>query len=250
MTEHPLHGVHWPRMSQMNPQDPPRHKAVTADLPPAKFVPLKPYRPEGPPEELAKEFYEEIRQRRTVRMYSDRPVSRETIEWCVLAAGTAPSGANKQPWRFVCIDDPALKREIRLGAEEEEREFYGRRASERWIRDLHPFGTDDDKKFLEVAPWLVVVFKLAKDDDEGQTYYTDESVGIACGLFLAAAHHAGLATVTHTPSPMKFLGEILNRPSHERPFLLIPVGYPSDDCVVPDIGKKPLGKIMVVNRGG
>jgi nitroreductase len=243
-------------MSQTKPDQPsnqhdmPRHKAVTADLPPAKFVPLKPYRPEGPPEDLAREFYEEIRQRRTVRMYSDRAVSLETLEWCVRAAGTAPSGANKQPWRFVCVNDPALKREIRLGAEEEEREFYGRRASERWIRDLHPFGTDDDKKFLEVAPWLVVVFKLVKDDDEGQTYYTDESVGIACGLFLAAAHHAGLATVTHTPSPMKFLGEILNRPPHERPFLLIPVGYPAEDCVVPDIGKKPLEKIMVVNRGG
>lgn len=232
-----------------NPNDLPRHKAVTADLPAPKFVPLEPYRPDGKPEDLARSFYEVMRQRRTVRMYSDIPVSRETIEWCVRAAGTAPSGANKQPWRFVCVNDAALKREIRLGAEEEEREFYSRRASERWIRDLHPFGTDDDKGFLEVAPWLVVVFKLAKDDDDGQTYYTDESVGIACGMFLAAAHHAGLATVTHTPSPMKFLGTILNRPAHERPFLLIPMGYPAEDCVVPDIGKKPLENIMVVNRG-
>lgn len=239
------------------PGELPRHRAVTAGLPPPKFVPLKPYRPQGRPEDLAKSFYEVMKHRRTVRMFSDKPVSLETIEWCVRAAGTAPSGANKQPWRFVCVNDPALKREIRLGAEEEEREFYSRRASERWIRDLHPFGTDDDKKFLDVAPWLVVVFKLAKDDadpgtpggEQGQTYYTDESVGIACGLFLAAAHHAGLATVTHTPSPMKFLGEIFNRPSHERPFLLIPVGYPAEDCVVPDIGKKPLDRIMVVNRG-
>ncbi len=188
-------------------------------------------------------------------MFSDRPVSRETIEWICRAAGTAPSGANKQPWRFVCVNDPALKREIRIAAEKEEHEFYHRRASERWLADLEQFGTDEHKPFLEVAPWLIVVFKLVKDDlvpgsdAQGQTYYTDESVGIATGMLLAAAHHAGLATLTHTPSPMKFLGEVLGRPAHERAFLLIPVGYPADDCVVPDIQRKPLEKIMVVNRG-
>ncbi|MBX3354029.1 MAG: nitroreductase family protein [Phycisphaeraceae bacterium] len=228
----------------------PRHKAVTADLPAPRFVKLDPHRPGEPAEVVARRFYEVMKKRRTVRMFSDRPVSRETIEWCVRAAGTAPSGANKQPWRFVCVNDPALKREIRLAAEDEEREFYERRASERWLRDLHPFGTDDDKRFLEIAPWLVVVFKLVKDDDEGQTYYTDESVGIATGFFLAACHHAGLATLTHTPSPMKFLAEVLGRPAHERPFLLIPVGYASDDCVVPDISRKALERVMVVNRAG
>ncbi|TVQ64019.1 MAG: nitroreductase family protein [Phycisphaerales bacterium] len=223
------------------------------------MVPLRRYDPGQPPEAAARRFYETMRTRRTVRMFSDRPVSRETIESIVLAAGTAPSGANKQPWRFVCVNDPALKREIRVAAEEEEREFYHRRASDRWLHDLHPFGTDEHKPFLEIAPWLIVVFKLAKDDPDpapgmapgaqGQVYYAEESVGIAVGMLLAAAHHAGLATLTHTPSPMKFLARVLNRPEHERPFLLVPVGYPADDCVVPDIQRKPLEKIMVVNRG-
>lgn len=179
-------------------------------------------------------------------MFSDRPVSQETIEWVVRAAGTAPSGANKQPWRFVAVGDPMLKKQIREGAEEEEREFYGRRAGEEWLADLVPFGTDENKDFLEVAPWLIVVFKLMKTDEGGQVYYANESVGIAVGLLLAAAHHAGLATLTHTPSPMKFLAEILGRPEHERPYLLIPVGYPSADCVVPDIARKPLEEILVV----
>lgn len=191
-------------------------------------------------------------QRRTVRMFSDRPVSRETIEQIIAAAGTAPSGANKQPWRFVAIDDPALKREIRVAAEEEEREFYARRASPEWLADLRRIGTDEHKPFLEVAPWLIAVFKLMKDDDprnaSDQIYYANESVGIAVGLLLAAAHHAGLASLTHTPSPMKFLGTILRRPSYERPYLLIPIGHPADDCVVPVIARKPLDEIMVVNR--
>jgi nitroreductase len=175
-------------------------------------------------------------------MFSPRPVARETIEWIVRAAGTAPSGANKQPWRFVCVSDPALKREIRLGAEEEEREFYARRASRRWLEDLAPLGTDADKSYLEVAPWLVVVMRLS-----GRVYYGVESVGIAVGLLLAAAHHAGLATLTHTPSPMAFLGRILGRPASERPFVLVPIGYPAEDCVVPEaaLQKKPLEEIMV-----
>jgi iodotyrosine deiodinase len=207
--------------------------------------------PEGP-EAAARAFYELMRRRRSVRMFSDRPVSRETIDQIILAAGTAPSGANKQPWRFVAVQDPAIKREIRVAAEEEEREFYARKANTDWLRDLQAIGTDERKPFLEIAPWLIVVFKLVKDDlrqnDSDQVYYTNESVGIAVGLLLAAAHHAGLATLTHTPSPMKFLGPILRRPDYERPYLLIPVGYPAADCVVPDLHRKTLEQIMVVDR--
>jgi iodotyrosine deiodinase len=218
----------------------------------AEFVPLLPYVPGESPEQAAKSFYEVMRRRRTVRMFSDRPVSRETIENVIAAAGTAPSGANKQPWRFVAVQDAAIKRDIRLAAEAEEHEFYTRRASETWKRDLYPFGTDEHKPFLEVAPWLIVVFKLMKDDNpessSDQVYYVNESVGIATGLLLAAAHHAGLATLTHTPSPMKFLSTILRRPEYERPFLLIPMGYPTEDCVVPNIHRKPLDQIMVIDR--
>jgi nitroreductase len=179
-------------------------------------------------------------------MFSDRPVSEETIRWCVRAAGSAPSGANKQPWRLVCVRDPALKRTIREGAEAEEREFYSRKANAEWLKDLQPFETTPDKPFLEVAPWLIVVFKLAKTDDGSQVYYVNESVGIAVGLLLAAIHHAGLVSLTHTPSPMAFLTKILDRPEHERPFLLIPVGYPAEGCEVPAITRKPLEEIMVV----
>lgn len=218
---------------------------------PAPFVALpERYDPGAPPAEGARRFYETMRTRRSVRMFSDRPVSRETIEWCVRAATTAPSGANKQPWRFVCVQDAAIKREIRLAAEAEEREFYERRAGEEWLSDLEPLGTDEHKAFLEIAPWLIVVFKLAKDDDGGQVYYLSESVGLACGMLLAAIHHAGLCALTHTPSPMKFLREVLHRPEHERPFLLIPVGHPADDCEVPAkaLERKPLERVMVVDR--
>ncbi len=213
---------------------------------PPKHIQHTSFDPGQPPERAARAFYEVMRARRTVRMFSDRSVSLETIEWVVRAAGTAPSGANKQPWRFVAVGDPALKRQIREGAEQEEREFYGRKAGDEWLADLVPFGTDENKAFLEIAPWLIVVFKMMKTDEGGQVYYANESVGIAIGMLLAAAHHAGLATLTHTPSPMKFLGEILGRPEHERPYLLIPVGYPSADCVVPDITRKPLEEILVV----
>ncbi|MEQ8316470.1 MAG: nitroreductase family protein [Phycisphaerales bacterium] len=219
--------------------------STDATHPPAGFVPLDPYRPEGSPLDAARRFYEIMDRRRTVRMFSDKPVPREVIEQCILAAGTAPSGAHKQPWRFVVVGEAGLKSKIRAAAEEEEREFYGRRASEEWLEDLRPFGTDDSKPFLEIAPWLIVVFKLAKTDDGGQTYYTNESVGIATGMLLAALHHAGLATLTHTPSPMGFLREVLERPENERPFLLIPVGYPVDDAVVPELQRKPLGEISV-----
>ena len=199
-----------------------------------------------PSREAAEEFYRCMRKRRSVREFSRRPVSIATIKWIVRTAGSAPSGANKQPWRFVCVRDPKLKHRIRLGAEAEEKEFYGRRAGCRWLDDLAPLGTDSDKGFLEFAPWLIVVFKLAKDDDGGQVYYANESVGIAVGMLLAAAHCAGLATLTHTPSPMKFLSDILKRPEHERPYLLIPVGYPAPGCQVPVAAMKrlPLKKIM------
>ncbi len=206
---------------------------------------LRPYEPARPGEEGARAFYEVMRQRRSVRHFSGRPVPRETIEWVVRAAGTSPSGANKQPWRFVCVSDPGLKRQIREGAEVEEREFYTRRASAEWLADLAPLGTDWRKPFLEAAPWLIVVFKCMKTDKGGMVYYANESVGIACGLLLAAAHHAGLATLSHTPSPMAFLAKILGRPEHERPYLVIPVGYPAEGCTVPDIGRKELGEIAV-----
>ena len=216
-------------------------------------VPVPRFDPGVSPEEAARRFQEIMQQRRSVRQFSDRPVSRETIEWLVRAAGSAPSGANKQPWRFVCVDDPELKREIRLAAEAEEREFYERRAPAEWLADLAPLETDASKPFLEIAPWLVVVFKLVQDDPDeserrGKIYYAEESVGIATGLLLAAIHHAGLVALTHTPSPMKFLSSILRRPEHERPYLLVPVGYPTADCVVPDLRRKPLGEIMVLNR--
>lgn len=215
-----------------------------------RFVPHQPYAPSQSPLLASRAFYETMNLRRTIRKFSDRPVPREVIENIIATAGTAPSGANKQPWRFVAVQDPAIKKEIRHAAEQEEREFYTRRASETWLNDLAIVGTDEHKPFLEIAPWLIVVFKLMKDDNpttpSEQVYYVNESVGIACGMLLAAAHHAGLATLTHTPSPMKFLAKILNRPEYERPYLLIPVGYPADDCKVPDISRKALEQIMVV----
>jgi iodotyrosine deiodinase len=199
-----------------------------------RLVPLPPRHDPGvAPGVAARAFHDAMSSRRSVRHFSDRPVSRETISWIVRAATTAPSGANKQPWRFVAVSDPSLKSRIRAAAEEEERAFYGGRASERWLADLRPFGTDESKPFLEVAPWLVAVFRLTRSDDGGQVYYGEESVGIAVGMLLAAAHMAGLSTLTHTPSPMRFLNEILGRPAHERPFLLIPIGHPAEECRVP-----------------
>lgn len=218
--------------------------------PPPKSVPLTRFDPGCSPEAAARGFYERQTLRRSVRYFSDRPVSEETIRWCVAAAGTSPSGANKQPWRFVAVQDPKLKHEIRVAAESEEREFYERRATPEWLADLAPLGTDADKEFLDVAPWLIVAFKLMKDDAapdaRGQVYYVNESVGIACGMLIAAIHHAGLVTLTHTPSPMGFLSKVLGRPEHERPYLLLPVGYPADNCVVPDIPRKTIDQILVV----
>lgn len=194
----------------------------------------------------ARAFAEELAARRSVRAFSPDPVPPEVIEDCVRAAASAPSGAHKQPWTFVVVTDPALKRRIREAAEEEERAFYGGRAPERWLEDLRPLGTDADKPFLEVAPALIAVFAQKHGADAtDRHYYVQESVGIACGVLLAALHRAGLGTLTHTPSPMRFLGEILGRPTHERPYLLIPVGYPAPDCEVPDLERKPLSEVLV-----
>jgi nitroreductase len=186
--------------------------------------------------------------RRTVRDFSARPVPRALIEDCLRAAGTAPSGANQQPWHFVAVADPAAKSRIREAAEAEEREFYGHRAPPEWLEVLRPLGTDERKPFLEIAPWLIAVFirrfERRPDSSKRKHYYTDESVGLATGLLLAALHRAGLASLTHTPSPMKFLNDILGRPKDlERPFLLLVVGFPSADAKVPDIARKPLAEI-------
>ncbi len=215
----------------------------------ARFVPLPAYReyPVAEMERRAREFYEEMNRRRTVRHYSERPVPRRVIEDCLRAAGTAPSGANRQPWRFVVVADCEVKRRIREAAEREEREFYRHRAPADWLEALAPLGTDEEKPFLEVAPYLIAVFAerygVEPDGGRSQNYYVTESVGLATGLLIAALHRAGLATLTHTPSPMGFLNEVLGRPARERPFLLLVVGHPADDAVVPDISRKPLEEI-------
>lgn len=195
----------------------------------------------------AAEFYAVMKTRRTVRDFSDRPVPRDIIENCLLTAGTAPNGANMQPWHFVAVSDSAIKREIRLAAEAEEREFYGHRAPEDWLDALTPFDTDAAKPFLEHAPYLIAIFAqsyhFSSDGEKVKHYYVPESVGIATGMLITAIHHAGLASLTHTPSPMKFLNQILNRPNYERPYLLLVVGYPTDDVQVPTISKKSLPEI-------
>jgi nitroreductase len=195
----------------------------------------------------AAEFYDDIRRRRTVRQFSTRPVAREVIDDCLRAAGTAPSGANIQPWHFVVVSDPAIKRTIRTEAEKEEHEFYHHKAPQEWLDALAPLGTDEHKPFLEDAPYIIVIFAesygVLPDGRKVKHYYAQESVGIATGMLIAAVHHAGLVSLTHTPSPMGFLNEILGRPAHERPFLILVTGYPADDARVPVITKKPLEQI-------
>ena len=209
-------------------------------------IPLEQYR-EYPIEEMRQrltELYNDLDRRRTVREFSDRPVPRDIIETALKVANTAPSGANLQPWHFAVVSGPQTKRRIREAAEIEEREFYEHRASEEWLAALEPLGTDDNKPFLETAPYLIAVFlqKFGElpDGRKVKHYYPTESTGLATGLLIAALHRAGLATLTHTPSPMKFLNEILCRPKSERPFLLLVVGYPADDARVPDISRKTL----------
>ncbi len=213
------------------------------------FIPLPDYR-EYPPDEMlsrARDFHAELNRRRTVRDFDSRGVSRELIEHCLLAAGTAPSGAHRQPWRFVVVSDADIKRQIREAAEVEEREFYAERAPKEWLEALAPLGTDADKPFLETAPYLIAIFAerygVGGDGTHLQNYYVTESVGIASGMLIAALHHAGLATLTHTPSPMGFLNELLDRPKNERPFLLLVVGYPASDAQVPDLHRKSLDDI-------
>ena len=198
----------------------------------------------------SKFFLGEIANRRTVREFSNRDVPIEIIENCIKSAATAPSGANKQPWQFVVVQDTNVKVKIRQAAEKEEKEFYGHRATKEWLDDLNQFGTDWQKPFLEIAPYLIVVFRQVYDLEENgsqrKNYYVNESVGIASGFLLAALHHVGLATLTHTPSPMNFLGKILNRPPNEKAFLLIPVGYPAADTTVPELIKKPLEEVSTI----
>lgn len=193
----------------------------------------------------AKKLQDELASRRSVRDFSDEAIPLDAVRACIAAAAQAPSGANKQPWTFVLVTDPALKRRIREAAENEERAFYGGRASDDWLEDLAPLNTDANKPFLETAPALIVVFAQRHALDGAKHYYVQESVGIACGFLLAALHHAGFATLTHTPSPMGFLGEVLERPDNERAFLLIPVGLPADSCRVPAIERKPLSDVLV-----
>jgi nitroreductase len=213
-----------------------------------------PYRPGRLPEEemlrRAREYYEALDRRRSVRFFSPDPVPRELIEIAVRTASTAPSGAHKQPWRFVVVGDPAIKREIRIAAEAEERESYlGGRMPPDWLEALAPLGTTWEKPYLEIVPWIVVVFEelyeILPDGSKRKNYYPKESVGIACGLFIAALHHMGLATLTHTPSPMAFLSRVLNRPPNEKPYILFPVGYPAPDAEVPDLRRKSLDEVSV-----
>ncbi len=201
----------------------------------------------------AEAFHEMMDQRRSVRFFSDRPVPRDLIERAILTAGTAPSGAHRQPWRFVVVDDPALKHQIRVAAEEVEYESYHGRMAEEWLEALAPLGTDWHKPFLETAPWLVICFVesygVSAGGEKIKNYYVQESCGIACGFFIAAIHNMGLVTLTHTPSPMHFLNDILQRPKNERPFILFPVGYPAADATVPDLQRKRLDEITQWNVG-
>ena len=221
-------------------------------MPRADFIPLETFQelPEEDMKRAAREFLETMRRRRTVRDFSPRPVPREVIEDCLLTAGTAPNGANRQPWRFVVVGDPEIKAQIRKEAEVEEVAFYkGGKAPQEWLDALEHLGTDEHKPFLERAPWLIVVFAESygrqEDGSKMKNYYVTESVGIATGMLITALHHAGLVTLTHTPSPMKFLNDLLGRPENERPFLILVAGYPDEDAMVPDITKKPIEEISV-----
>ena len=207
----------------------------------------QPYRPSLPNEKelLAKSaaLRQQMEQRRSLRFFSRRSVPKQVIQNLIMTASSAPSGANKQPWSFVAITGIDLKKRVREAAEKEEREFYEYRAPESWLKDLEPFGTDARKPFLEDAPWLIAVFKENVDPMGGKNYYVQESVGIACGFLISAIHQIGLVTLTHTPSPMNFLSSLLDRPANEKPYLLLPVGYPAEDATVPVIEKKSLAEV-------
>lgn len=215
-------------------------------------VPLQTYQELEVPEMIkrSQDFFSLMNRRRTVRFFSDRTVPESVIVDCIRAAGTAPSGANHQPWHFVVVKNPELKTKIRIAAEAEEREFYANRAPQEWLEALAPLGTDDQKPFLENAPYLIVIFAqkhgYLPDGRIIKHYYVQESVGIATGILITGLHQAGLVTLTHTPSPMIFLNNLLGRPQHERPFLLLVAGYPANDAVVPDIHRKPVDEIMTI----
>jgi nitroreductase len=200
-------------------------------------------------QQRSQSFYQWMDTRRSCRDFSDKPVPIEVIENLIHTAGTAPSGAHKQPWSFCIVSNPELKTQIKIAAEQEEKESYENRMSEEWLKDLEPIGTDWHKPFLEIAPYLIIVFRksyeLLPDGKKGNTYYAQESIGLACGFLLTAIHNAGLIALTHTPSPMNFLTKLLKRPENERPFLLIPIGYPADVCLVPDLHRKPLYEIFI-----
>lgn len=202
--------------------------------------------------EAAKAFHTIMAKRHSVREFSDKPVAREVIESCILAAGSAPSGANHQPWHFVAVQNPTIKSQIRAAAEEEEKAFYAGGGGDEWIKALEPIGTGPDKPHLEIAPWLIVIFAQRYGEfDDGtryKNYYINESVGIATGFLIAALHHAGLVALTHTPNPMKFLSGLLNRPASEKPVMILPVGHPAEDATVPAVAKikKPLDEILSV----
>ena len=215
----------------------------------AEFQPLAGYSPVTPDDMSvrARDFFERMKTRRTVRDFAPTPVPRDVIEYAILTAGRAPSGANKQPWHFAVVASPEKKKALRVAAEAEEREFYGGRASQEWLDDLAPFGTDANKPFLETAPYLIVCFRelYGIDDESGErstNYYIHESAGLACGFLIAALHQAGLATLTHTPSPMNFLNELCERPKNERAMMVLVAGYPAEGCQVPVIDKKPLDR--------
>lgn len=219
-----------------------------------KFIPLQFDRlPRDQMVARARDFYESMNARRSVRDFSDERPPRECIEYAIRAAGTAPSGAHRQPWTFVLIDDPELKRKIRIAAEKEERESYHNRFPPEWLEALAPLGTDEHKPFLETVPYLVVVFKQSFGRSEGggkvTNYYVNESVGIACGLFITAIHLMGLATLTHTPNPMGFLSRVLNRPPNEKPYILFPIGYPAEGARVPDLRRKSYEELVQLNSG-
>lgn len=214
--------------------------------------PTLPYRPPRVPiDEISRRLDDELTiasARRSVRTFSQTPVPREVIARMIAVAGTAPSGAHRQPWTFVAISDPAMKAKLRAAAEEEERRFYTERASDEWLNALEPLGTDAVKTHLTDAPWVIVVFRRDKELLDGElkmNYYASESVGIAVGMLLSALHRAGLAALTHTPAPMTFLRELCGRPAHEKPYVVIPVGYPAEDCRVPDLSRKPLSEISI-----
>lgn len=196
----------------------------------------------------SKEIFENLNSRRSLRFFSEKSFPAQVIENIIMAASTAPSGANKQPWSFCVVSSPDIKKQIRIAAEEEEYKSYNGRMSDEWLDDLKPFATDWQKPFLEIAPYLIIIFKRAYEIEVGgkkhQNYYVNESVGLACGMLLTAIHELGLVALTHTPSPMDFLTKLLNRPSNERPFLLIPVGFPADEATVPDIKRKTKEEVV------